>query len=226
MKRKGGFETYILAVVLILITVGVTAVFIFHNLARESRFKIQNGVTAATLALYQVVEQGNPSTVVQFTPDDLKKLLSNPQLIQQMEQQYPDEFHHTDVINLLTSEYFPPGQRYKCIYLDKQKALETFKTYLCKNLNVYEDPSNPNVFLPNSDNKYIVRIELQEFFVHNAIPLWDEDIDNPRNDIKNRKYTSVHVYLIAYVRNKNTDTKESRIPIHIDTDLTLYRYVN
>lgn len=222
MVKKGGVPIYILTIVFVL-TIGMSLIYMFSiNTINEQRYKIQNGVTASVMALYSAVEQGNPAVVSQFTPDELQKYLSDPYSIKTLEQQ--GLYYHTDLINLLTCSYFTKGQRYKCIYLDKEQALEVFKEYLCRNLNVYEDPSNPNIFLPNNDNPNIIRVELQEFFVRNAVPYWDEDTNNPNNDLLGRKYTSVHVKLMAYV--KNSITKVARIPIHIDSDLTAYRYLH
>lgn len=217
LNKKGGIGI-ILFIILVLMT-AIISLFVFTETKTLDikRRNIHNAVLASSLALYEVIEQGNKNIVLNYTPDQLKNYINNPGSIPASKR--------NEIINLLTSEYFPVGQRYKAVYLEKDKALIKFKEYLKDNLKLKE--STPNVFVPINDTKtYIKKIELKEFFVHNAVDIWDQDKNHPNNDIKNNKYTGVHVYIEAEVYNgvkifgfKGT----TKIPIHLDTDITIFR---
>ena len=216
-NRKAGIGIAVFILLLVMTVLTSLFVFIETKTLDIKRRNIHNAVISANLALYTVIEQGDKNTVLSYRPDTLTGYILNPSTIPANER--------NKIINLMTSEYFPAGERYKAVYIEKSKALPVFKEYLCKNLKLVE--SETNVFIPvNDDKTYIKRITLKEFFVHNAIPNWDEDRNHPNTDVKNNKYTGVHVYLEAEVYNgiKIFNFKgTTKVPIHIDTDITLFR---
>lgn len=217
VNRKGGIGIIVFIILLIMTTLTSLLVFTETKTLDIKRRNIHNAVISSNLALYSVIEQGDKDTVLSYRPDTISDYIRNPSTIPAGER--------NKIINLLTSEYFPAGQRYKGVYLEKDKALAAFKTYLCSNLKLKETTSN--YFVPTNDTKtYIKSIQLKEFFVHNAVPNWDYDTSHPNNDIKNNTYTGVHIYLEAEIYNgvklfsfKGT----TKVPIHIDTDLILFR---
>lgn len=216
-NKKGGIAIVIF-VLLMVMTVSTSLLTLTETKTLDiKRRNIHNAVLSSKLAIYNVIEQGDKDTVLSYRPDTLQEYIANPDII--------PEDERTNIINLMTAEYFPEGERYKAVYIEKDKALKIFKEYLCKNLGLVE--VGEGIFVPTKDDKtYIKEIVIKEFFVHNAIPNWDSDKLNPNNDIKNNTYTSVHLYLEAEVYNgvKMFDFKgTTKIPIHMDTDITLFR---
>lgn len=216
-NRKGGIGIVVFILLLVMTVLTSLLVFTETKTLDIKRRNIHNSVISANLALYTVIEQGDKNTVLSYRPDTLTDYILNPSTIP------PND--RNKILNLMTAEYFPAGERYKSVYIEKSKALPVFKEYLCKNLKLVE--SGTNIFVPvNDDKTYIKSIELKEFFVHNAVSNWDEDKGNSNNDIKNNKYTGVHVYLEAEIYNgvKLFNFKgTTKVPIHIDTDITLFR---
>lgn len=217
VNRKGGIGIAVFTILLVMTVLTSLLVFTETKTLDIKRRNIHNATISSNLALYTVIEQGDKNTVLSYRPDALTNYIINPSTIPSSER--------NKIINLMTAEYFPAGERYKSVYIEKNKALQVFKEYLCKNLNLVE--SGTNTFVPENDDKtYIKKIELKEFFVHNAVSNWDEDKGNSNNDIKNNKYTGVHVYLEAEIYNgvKLFNFKgTTKVPIHIDTDITLFR---
>lgn len=217
MKNRHGGIGLIVFIILLVMTV-LTSILVFTETKTldVKRRNIHNAVISSNLALYSVIEQGDKETVLSYRPDELTNYISNPSTIPSADR--------NKIINLMTSEYFPKGERYKSVYIEKDKALNVFKQYLCENLKL-TDAGN-NVFLPAEDHHYIKQVELKEFFVHNAVSNWDKDKSHPNNDIKNNTYTGVHVYLEVEVYNGIkifTFQGTTKVPIHIDTDITLFR---
>lgn len=216
-NKKGGIAIVVFIILLFMTVLTSLLVFTETKTLDIKRRNIHNAVISSNLSLYSVIEQGDKNTVLSYRPDTLTNYISNPSTIPSSER--------NKIINLMTAEYFPAGERYKSVYIEKDKALPVFKEYLCKNLKLQE--SGANTFVPITDDKtYIKSITLKEFFVHNAVSNWDKDKSNPNNDIKNNPYTGVHVYLEAEVYNgvKMFNFKgTTKVPIHIDTDITLFR---
>jgi len=217
INRKGGIGIIVFIIFLVMTIVTSLLVFTETKTLDIKRRNIHNAVISSNLALYNVIEQGDKDTVLSYRPDTLTSYILNPSTIPSGER--------NKIINLMTAEYFPTNERYKSVYIEKEKALKVFKEYFCRNLKLVE--SGTNVFIPQNDDKtYIKSIELKEFFVHNAVSNWDKDKTHPNNDIKDNKYTGVHVYLEAEIYNgvKMFDFKgTTKVPIHVDTDITLFR---
>lgn len=217
INKRGGIGLIVLVLLMVMTVSTSLLVFTETKTLDIKRRNIHNAVMSSTLAIYSVVEQGDKDTVLSYRPDTLENYIANPATIPSNER--------TNVINLMTAEYFPAGERYKAVYIEKDKALEVFKEFLCKNLDLKE--VGQNEFVPVTDDKtYIKSLTIKEFFVHNAVSNWDEDRSHPNNDIKDNPYTSVHVYLEADIYNGVRlfhFTGTTKIPIHIDTDITLFR---
>ncbi|MFW6025071.1 MAG: hypothetical protein ACOCRX_01895 [Candidatus Woesearchaeota archaeon] len=217
INNRGGIG---IALLVLLVSSTLLAVSLLGN-ERETlqmkRTKIHNAVIASILASFNTVEEGDKEDVISIRPDDLKNYINNLNTI-------PNAERNT-VINLMTTEYFDDGEKHKAIYIEKDKALALFKQYLEKNLNLMETTSN--VLQPvDTKNSFIKNITIKEFFVHNAINHWDEDKNHPNNDIKDRKYTTIHLYLEAEVYNTITLFNfkgTTKIPIHIDSDAIMIR---
>jgi hypothetical protein len=218
VRKKGGISTTVFTILIIMVIVVSLLVFLETKTLDIKRRNIHNAVIGANLALYTVIEQGD-KTALLYTFSDLQNYILNPGTIPQEKR--------NEIINLATSEYFPQGEKYKSVYIEKTKAIDVFKEYLCKNLNLIEQENNIFVSANENNLNFIKQIELKEFFIHNALSDWDEDKNVESNDIKNNRYTGVHVYLEAEIYNgvKIYGFKGTTIvPIHIDTDITLFRF--
>ncbi|QUH21999.1 hypothetical protein [Alkaliphilus sp. B6464] len=217
INRKGGIGIILLFILMFMTAILSLFVFTETKTLDIKRRNIHNAALSANLALYDVVEQGDKNTMLNYRPDQLTSYITNPSTI-------PSD-HRNNILNLLSAEYFPEGQRYKAVYLEKDKALARFKEYLKENLKLKE--VGVNTFVPINDEKnYIKQIELKEFFVHNAVDIWDQDKSHPNNDIKNNPYTGVHVYIEATVYNGTkiySFKGTTKVPIHLDTDITIFR---
>jgi len=190
-NRKGGIVIILLFILVFITAISSLFVFTETKTLDIKRRNIHNAVLAANLALFNAIEQGDQHSILQYTPNQLQSYIDNPSTIPVNER--------NDIVNLLSSEYFPKGERYKSVYMEKDKALDLFKEYLEDNLDLLE--TNENTFVPYSNDSYIKEIKIKEFFVHNALDIWDKDKNHSNNDIKNNKYTGVHVYLEATVYN-------------------------
>lgn len=217
LNKKGGIAIVVFVLLMVMTVATSLLVFTETKTLDIKRRNIHNAVLSSNLAIYTVVEQGDKDTVLSYRPDTLTDYISNPASIPSNERNH--------VINLMTAEYFPAGERYKAVYIEKDKALQVFKEYLCKNLDLVE--SGSGLLVPATDDRTNIKsITIKEFFVHNAISHWDEDKSHPNNDIKDNKYTGVHVYLEAEVYNGVKIFKfegTTKVPIHIDTDIILFR---
>lgn len=213
---SGNISITVLVILLFAVAITSSLVFIETKTLDIKRRNIHNSVISANLALYTVIEQGDKSSLFLYSPEEIHNYFINLASV-------PKE-KKNEIINLLSSEYLSEKEKYKSVYIEKNKALQVFKEYLCKNLNLQEEQNN--IFVSVENINFIKVIELKEFYIHNAISNWDEDRDEENNDIKDNVYTGVHVYLEAEVYNgiKMFNFKgTTKVPIHIDTDITLFR---
>lgn len=215
--RKQGGIGLVLFASSIITTLSLTAlIFSERQMLDIKRSKIHNAVIAANLASYEAINQGNKNELLKFSTEELKGYISNPSTIPSSEVE--------NIINIMSSEYFPKGERYKSIYINKENALSRFKEYLEKNLDVSEEYTNEFIPLENDDT--IKKIYLQEFIVHNAIPNWDVNRGYITDELKDNPYTGIHIKLNAVVKNGiklGAFDGETNVPIHIDTTVTTIR---
>lgn len=217
-KNKGSISFVVFIILLIMTIIMSLLIFTETKTLDIKRRNIHNAVISANLALYTVIEQGDKDIALSYRPDILKGYIWHPETIPINKK--------NEIINLITAEYLPEGEKYKAIYIEKDKALPIFKDYLCKNLKLKEEENNIFVPIDSANKSFIKKIELKEFYVHNAISIWDEDKEKSTNDIKNNKYTGVHVYLESEIYNGIkifSFMGTTKVPIHIDTDITLFR---
>ena len=217
-KNKGSISFVVFIILLIMTIIMSLLIFTETKTLDIKRRNIHNAVISANLALYTVIEQGDKDIALSYRPDILKGYIWYPETIPINKK--------NEIINLITAEYLPEGEKYKAIYIEKDKALPIFKDYLCKNLKLKEEENNIFVPIDSANKSFIKKIELKEFYVHNAISIWDEDKEKSTNDIKNNKYTGVHVYLESEIYNGIkifSFMGTTKVPIHIDTDITLFR---
>lgn len=220
VNRKGGIGLYVFIVILILVSLSTIFVFTKSKYTGVERINVHDKVASANLALYEVIEQGDKDTVLNYRPDELTNYIKNPSSVSSADR--------NKIFNLLTAEYFPAGERYKGIYLEKSKALPVFVKYLGENLDLVESTPGSNILVPkNAATNYIQKLTIKEFFVHNAVSNWDQDTSNTNNDIKDNKYTGVHVSIEVEAKNNikffDFENKLVKIPIHVDTDLIEFR---
>lgn len=215
-NRRGNVGIILLGLILTFVLVYNS----FYILERKSlimkRHDIQNAVVAANLAAYDSIVLGKKTDVLSIRPDLLQNYIANPSSI-------PKESVEK-VINMMNSEYFPKGERYKSLYLNKDKAYSTFSNYLEENLDLTKSQTNSKIFHSNDKSNGIDKVTINEFVVTNAISNWD--IDKTLIQGENRKYTGIHIDLDATVLNMikiEPFTGTSNVPIHIDTELTLFR---
>ena len=218
VKNRGAIGLQVFFLLMLMSSLTTLLMFTETKTINIKRQELHNAIIASALAVYENIEQGDKTTVLKYYPYELQSYISNPSTIPSNKR--------NEIIILMTSEYFPIGQRYKSVYLEKDKALLSFKKFLSTNLDLLYTSSS-NVLNPtnSSNNATVKKLEIKEFFVHNAIPNWDSDVSNAKNDIKNNKTTSNHVLVHVEIPNmvKIGDFTDSMVmPIHIDTSITSF----
>lgn len=224
VKKYNGNIGMVFFVMVIIMVLSMQSLFMLDvKMSSIKRQNIHNAVASADLASYVAIEQGDKDIVLPYIAKDLEKYLNNPNKI------IDDNIEMSDIVNFMTSEYIKPGERYKSIYLRPNKTYNYFDEYIKKDLNLVSE--SKYVYVPDEslNNKGdIVKLTIQDFKVYNAIyknmtpskiPI---EIPN-----ENRTYTGIHLVLNAVVNtSSNTNNiKTVNIPMHIDTEITLYRPV-
>lgn len=223
-KRKGNISIIVFAI-FVIFTLAINSMLILERKTISiKRQNIHNAVIAANLSSYYAIEQGNKETVLSYRPDELSNYIKSPSTITSKGLQL------SNIVNLMTSEYFPTGQRYKSIFINESLAYSYFNTYIEKNLNLIKSPSNAYTFIPSgsSNNKGDVSsLTVKSFEVYNAIYKDINSYKVPQNVAKeSRTYSGIHLDLNVSV---NHDIKygpikgTANIPVHIDTEITLFR---
>lgn len=225
IKKRKGNMSIILFTMLIVFTLAINSMLILErktvNIKRQN---IHNAVVAANLASYYSIEQGDKYYVLGYKPNELQKYLQNPNTI------LDDRIPLSNIVNIMTSEYFKEGERYKSIFLNETTAYAYFNKYLQDNLGLRQDFIDPYTFFPSFDapNKGDIKeLKIKSFEVYNAIYKDISRINIPINvSNENRTYTGIHIDLIATINHdiEYGPIKEStNVPIHIDTEISLFR---
>lgn len=223
-SRKGNISIILLGIIIIF-TLSINSILILERKTVSiKRQNIHNAVIAANLSSYYAIENGDKETVLSYRPDELSYYLNNPTAINN------DGISISDVVNVMTSEYFPSGQRYKSVFINQSLAYSYFSLYMEKNLNLTKKPDSLYTFIPSgtTNNKGDIKtLTVKSFEVYNAVYKdivgfkVDENISK-----ENRIYSGIHLDLNAEI---NHDIKygpiqeTSNIPIHIDTEITIFR---
>lgn len=222
-KRKGNLGIILLALIIVFTLVVVSFITIEEKTVTIKRQNIHNAVVAANLASYYAIENGNKDKVLSYSPEQLQGFITNPDTI--IEQGIP----LNNVVNTMTSEYFPKGERYKSIFLNQNEAYTYFSNYLKENLNLKQGTNNYS-FVPKDDESNkggIKELKVKSFEVYNAVYKNMKKATIPTEVKKeNRTYTGIHLDLDATVYHnvKYGPIKDtSNVPIHIDTEISLYR---
>lgn len=223
-KRKGNVSIILLAI-FIVFTLAINSMLILERKTISiKRQNIHNAVIAANLSSYYAIEQGQKDIVLGYRPDKLSNYLKNPTTIAK------DGVIINNVVNIMTSEYFPKGQRYKSIFINEELAYSYFNTYIEKNLNLVKSNTNSYLFVPsqNSNNKGDIKeLKVKSFEVFNAIYKDMTGYKFPTNIAKeSRVYSGIHLDLDVTVNHDikyGTIKDTANIPIHIDTEITLFR---
>lgn len=219
VKNRGAIALQVFFLLILMTSLTSLLMFTETKVINVKRQELHNGIVASALAVYENIEQGNKSTLLNYYPYEIQSYISNPSTIPSTKR--------NEILNLMTSEYFPIGQRYKSVYLEKSKALLSFKKYLSNNFDLIYS-STSNILTPDTtlgSQSTIKKMEIKEFFVHNAVSNWDSDVSNANNDIKNNKTTSNHILIHVEIPNmvKMGDFTNSMVmPIHLDTTITSF----
>lgn len=221
-NRRGGVGIMLMLIV-VLFAISINSLIILERKTMSiKRQNIHNAVIASNLASYYAIEQGDPNKVLSINPLQLKDYLKYPDKI------LSNNLNLEDVVNMLTSEYIESGERYKSVFIKQDVAYKYFEQYLKNNLGLVQ--SKPYVFTPLSDNNNkgdILRLDVKSFEVYNSIYENMKNISIPTEISKeNRKYTGIHLDLNATVKhdiNYRSITGNVNVPIHLDTEITLFR---
>lgn len=221
-KRKGNISFFILVIFILFALIVSLTVEIDRKTNSIKRQNIHNAVIAANLASYYAIETGDKDVCLSYNPTELKNYLKSPDTI------LTNGESIENVVNLINSEYFDSGERYKSIYIRQDKAYDYFSKSLKDNLNITEKTKYYFEPIDGENNKAkIVSLKVNDFEVYNAIY---KDMSNIQysNVVKEekRKYTGIHLDLNACVQRTATFKTVSNtvnVPIHIDTEVTLFR---
>lgn len=221
LNKRGGLPMYLFMIFIIFTIVITTAITIDRKATSIKRQNIHNAVVAANLSSYYAIEMGEKEKCLSISPAELQDYLRNPDKIIESGRNLEE------VVNIINSEYLPIGERYKSIYITKDKAYDYFSKYLQINLDLKE--TSQYNFVPNNTNNKagIHSLKINEFDVYNAIY---EDMNKATIDTiskeENRKYTGIHIDLNAKVEHTISYKQISglmNVPIHIDTEITVFR---
>lgn len=221
--RKGNVSTLFLGLIVFGAIIFNSLVIIERKTASIKRQNIHNAVVAANLAAYKAIDQGDKATVLSIRPDILQGYMTNPDSIL-------NSYNLNQIVNMMTSEYFPPGQRYKAIYINREEAYTYFCDYMNKNIGLTPTTADRYKLISinhNTNKGDVNEMKINSFEIYNAIYKDMTKVTVPSNiKSENRTYSGIHIDITSKVNNAvrfQSLGNESTVPIHIDTDVTLYR---
>lgn len=222
-NRKGNFSTVVLGLSVFFALLFNTLYIIERTTTNIKRQNLHSVVVSANLAAYNAIDQGDKDTVVSIRPDILQGYIKKPDTIL-------SDYKLNEVVNIMTSEYFPRGQRYKSIFINEEPAYQYFCDYMQLNGGLTPSDTDNHTFLslnPDTNKADINELTINTFEVYNAVYKDMSKVDVPSTiKSENRQFSGIHIDLTSKVNKAvrlDTIGKETVVPIHIDTDITLYR---
>lgn len=244
--KKGGLGVIALVVIILITSVIMLLDTYERHTLYLKRQNLQNVLTSANLTLYNSVRKGEASILVpvqngqqiksKYSPQQVKdflSLLNQPNEEQAIISKYGSSNNcvelKNDLLNLMAISYLKPEYNYKCLYIDKDEALEEFASYLEKNLDVKRVAGMSNMaFISTTNSKFIEEIKINSFYVRNAVNCWDENVSGTGccDYVANSENTCVHIDMTIKIRTfTHLDQIKSRfrysgtteMPMHIDT---------